>query len=390
MHSRKRKKSDKRKVCVVVASRANYGRIKTVISAVHNHPDLELQLIVSASALLERFGSAVNIIRKDGFEPDATVYMVLEGETPLTMAKSTGLAVIELSSVFDQLKPDIVVTVADRYETIATAVAAAYMNIPVAHTQGGEVTGSIDESVRHAVTKLSHVHFAATELSRERLLRMGEQPDRVFNTGCPSIDIVANSDLSMPGDVISRRGVGVPIDPDSRYLLVIQHPVTTEYESTEAQIEATIEAIDRIRRPTLWLWPNADAGSDIISKHLRVFREQRSPSYLHLVRNFEPETFIRVMNASGCVIGNTSSSIREGAYLGVPAVNIGSRQFGRERGPNVIDVDYRADAIEAIVTQLKHGPYERCEIYGDGQSGKRIADLLATVPLSPVQKTLTY
>ena len=211
-----------RKVCVVVHSRANYGRIKTVMREIQNHPDLELQLIVGSSALLHRFGKVVDIIRADGFEPASVVHSIVEGETPTTMAKSTGLAIIELATHFENLKPDVVLTVADRFETLATAVAASYMNIPLAHTQGGEITGSIDESVRHAITKLAHIHFPATERAAEFLIRMGEQPDTVHLTGCPAIDLVAESDLTLPDDIFKRYGgVGEQLTPDRDYLSLI-------------------------------------------------------------------------------------------------------------------------------------------------------------------------
>ena len=166
-----------RKVCVVVGSRANYGSIKSVMRAVQAHPDLQLQIIVAASALLDRFGSVVDVIERDGFTPDARVNMIVEGETPVTMAKSTGLGLLELPTLFELLKPDVVVTVGDRFETMATAVAGAYMNIPLAHTMGGEVTGTIDESIRHAITKLAHVHFPANQDAADRIVRLGEDPD---------------------------------------------------------------------------------------------------------------------------------------------------------------------------------------------------------------------
>ena len=183
----------RRKVCVVVASRANLARITTVLEAVRDHPALELQVVAAASALLERFGTAVDVLEDAGFTPDARIRCIVEGQTPATMAVSTGLGLIELATAFEMLGPDIVVTVADRFETMATAIAGAYMNIPVAHTQGGEVSGSIDESVRHAITKLSHVHFPATELSARRVVAMGEDPTFVFNVGCPSIDLAART-----------------------------------------------------------------------------------------------------------------------------------------------------------------------------------------------------
>jgi UDP-hydrolysing UDP-N-acetyl-D-glucosamine 2-epimerase len=383
-----------RKVCVVVNSRANYGRIKSFLRAAMDHPDLELQLIVGASALLYRFGSAIDIIRGDGFEPQAIVHSVVDGETPVTMAKSVGLGTIELATHFEALKPDVVLTVADRFETIATAIAASYMNIPVAHTQGGEVTGSIDENVRHAITKLSHIHFPATERAREFLLRMGERPDTIHVTGCPSIDVLVENDLALPKDIFARnKGVGADLDISKPYVMVMQHPVTTEYGEGLTQIEATLKAVDRIGRQgmqVIWLWPNADAGSDDVAKGLRVFRENNDPDYLHLYRNFSPEDYARLLNNAVCMIGNSSSGLREAAYLGTPSVNIGTRQRGRDRAQNVIDAPHNTEAIyRAIERQVAHGRYPRSLMFGDGSSGKRIADILATASLQ-LEKSLSY
>jgi UDP-hydrolysing UDP-N-acetyl-D-glucosamine 2-epimerase len=380
-----------RKVCVVVNSRANYGRVKTVMRAVVEHPRLKLQLLVGASALLHRFGSVVDVIRADGFEPTAVVHSIVEGETPTTMAKSTGLGILELASQFENIKPDVVLTVADRFETIATAIAASYMNIPVAHTQGGEVTGSIDESVRHAVTKLAHMHFPSSQRAYDFLIRMGEDPGTVHLTGCPAMDVVADSDLSLPPDLFKRyAGVGADIDPSKPYLVVLQHPVTTEYGKGFAQIGQTLEAISRIGMQAAWLWPNVDAGSDDISKGLRVFREHHNPDYLHFYRNFSPEDYVRLLDNCACLVGNSSSGLREGAFMGVPCVNIGTRQQGRERAENVVDVGYDASAIEAAIRkQLKHGKYPQSKLFGDGTAGKQIANILATAEFR-IQKMLSY
>jgi UDP-hydrolysing UDP-N-acetyl-D-glucosamine 2-epimerase len=380
-----------RKVCVVVASRANYGRIKSVLQAVEDHPQLELQLVVSASALLERFGKAVNIIERDGFHIDAKVYIVIEGETPTTMAKSTGLAIVELSTIFENLRPDIVLTVADRYETMATAIASSYMNIPLAHTQGGERTGSIDESVRHAVSKLAHIHFPATEMSRQRLIRMGEDPEHVFCTGCPSLDILHGLDFSMDENFFDRyTGVGERLDFRKPYLVSIQHPVTTEYSQGREQIMATLTALQATGMQVACLWPNADAGSEDVAKGIRVFRENFRPKAFHFFKNFAPEDYARLIYNSKCMVGNSSSGIREGALVGVPVVNIGTRQQGRERGKNVLDVGYSKEEIEgAIRRQLENGFYEPDYIYGDGQAGGKIADILSWCDLS-VQKSLAY
>jgi UDP-hydrolysing UDP-N-acetyl-D-glucosamine 2-epimerase len=381
----------RRRICVVVNSRANYGRIKSVLKAVQEHPDLQLQLIVGASALLYRFGNARQIIEADGFTPDATVYTIVEGETPTTMAKSTGLAIIELATLFENLKPDVVLTVADRFETIATAIAASYMNIAVAHTQGGEVTGSIDESVRHAVTKLAHIHFPATTLAAQNLIRMGESPETVHCLGCPSIDAIAHLDLMLPPDIFTRYlGVGAAIAPGEPYLVVLQHPVTTEYGRGLDQINETLKAVTALDTQTVWLWPNVDAGSDDVSKGLRMWRERYNPKKLHYYRNFSVEDWARLINGAACVIGNSSSALREGAFLGVPAVNVGTRQQGREHGLNIVHAGYNADAIEAAARrQIAHGRYERSTLFGDGFAGKRIADVLASADIR-IQKRLVY
>ncbi len=383
--------SQRRKVCVVVNSRANYGRIKSVMRAVKNHPGLELQLIVGASALLARFGNVQESIAADGFRAMATVHSIVEGETPTTMAKSTGLAILELATQFENLKPDVVVTVADRFETMATAVAASYMNIALAHTQGGEVTGNIDESVRHAVTKLAHIHFPATLRAADFLVRMGENPDTVHFTGCPAIDLVAETDLTLPPDIFSRyRGVGADLDPRKPYLVVLQHPVTTEYGQGFAQVNETLQAVAGLKMQTAWLWPNVDAGSDDVSKGLRMYRERHNPDWLHMYRNFGPEDYARLINSAACVVGNSSSGLREGAYLGVPTVNVGSRQQGREHGPNLVTVGYHAAEIAAAIrSQIAHGRYPSSHLFGDGNAGVRIAEHLATAQFR-IQKRLSY
>jgi len=383
--------NNKRLICVVVNSRANYGRIKSVLSAVTERSDLDLQIIVGASALLHRFGEVHKIIKADGFSPSALVYSIVEGEKPTTMAKSTGLAIMELSTLFENIKPDIVITVADRFETMATAVTASYMNIALAHTQGGEITGSIDESVRHAITKLSHLHFTATEKAAEYVIRMGEDPATVHCTGCPAIDLVADLDLSMPDNLFKHyKGVGPDLDSKEPYLVVLQHPVTTEYGKGFAQINETLKAIDVIRMQTVWLWPNVDAGSDDVSKGLRMFRERQKPDYAHFYRNFSPEDYARLIANSVCIVGNSSSALREGSFLGVPAVNIGTRQMGRENGKNVVHVDYDAKEIEkAIGKQIDHGKYKGSTLFGDGHAGERIAKILSEAEIS-IQKQLYY
>jgi UDP-hydrolysing UDP-N-acetyl-D-glucosamine 2-epimerase len=300
---------------------------------------------------------------------------------------------MELATVFDNLKPDIVVTVADRYETLSTAVAAAYMNIPVAHIQGGEITGSIDEKVRHAVTKLADVHLVSSQRAAERVVRMGEDPSTVFVTGCPSIDLAAAM-LEAPAvsfDVFERYGgVGPRTDLSNGYLVVMQHPVTNEFDQARRHVTETLHVVEALGMPALWFWPNVDAGADGTSSGIRAFREERDPQNIHFFKNMAPVDFLKVLYNSRCLIGNSSVGIRECSFLGVPVVNIGSRQSGRDRGGNVVDVGYEREAIhEAARRQLSNGRFSRDPLYGDGHAGPRIAQRLGEVELR-IDKRLTY
>ena len=383
----------KRKIAVVITARPSYSRIKTALKAIQAHPDLELQLIVAASALLDRYGSAVNYIENDGFQIAAKVFNVLEGENLTAAAKTTGIGILELSTVFDNLKPDIVVTVADRFETMATAISASYMNIPLAHVQGGEVTGNIDEKVRHAITKLSDYHFVASEDAKQRVIKLGENPDMVFNTGCPSIDLAAGVKANPKLDFdpyLKYGGVGNKPDLSNGYLVVMQHPVTNEYEESRTHIEETLNALEKIAKPILWFWPNVDAGSDGTSTGIRAYRERNKPTNMHFFKNMEGEDFLRLLINAVCLIGNSSVGIRECAYLGVPVINIGSRQNKRERGNNVIDVKYNQVDIYNAFNQIMNQPKPLPSlVYGGGEAGNKIADLLATNHLV-FHKTINY
>jgi UDP-hydrolysing UDP-N-acetyl-D-glucosamine 2-epimerase len=384
----------KRKICVVITARPSYSRVKTVLQAIREHPALELQLVVSGSALLDRYGTAINYIEKDGFTVNSKVFNVLEGENLMSAAKTTGIGILELSTVFNNLQPDIIVTVADRFETMATAVAATYMNIPLAHIQGGEVTGNIDEKVRHSITKLADYHFVSSEGAKDRVVKMGEEAQFVFNTGCPSIDL-ADQVLKNPmldfHPVEKYGGVGAPKEKfRNGYLVVMQHPVTNEYKDARRQVEETLFAIKETSIPTLWFWPNVDAGSDGTSKGIRSFREREYNVPIHFLKNMEPIDFLKVLKNSLCLVGNSSVGIRECAWMGVPVVNIGTRQNRRDQGINVVNVGYsRKEISDAITHQIAKGHYESDAIYGGGSAGILIADHLAKLPLR-FHKTITY
>lgn len=384
-----------KKICVFIGSRANYSSIKSVMKAVKAHPKLELQVVLGASAILERFGKVKNLINKDGFEADAIFHNIIEGDNPATMAKSTGLGLIDASTIFNNLKPDMLVVVGDRYEMMSVTLAAAYMNIRISHTMGGEVTGTIDESIRHAITKFAHIHFPANEDSRQRIIKMGEDEKYVFNVGCPRTDLVAeelqNNSYQVLKDIFEiYGGVGNTLNLSQPYLLVSQHSVTTEFGDNRNQIEETLKALEDLQMPTIMLWPNSDAGSDEISKGIRIFRESNNPKWLHMFKNLPTHIYIHLMNTTSCLIGNSSSGVREGAFIGTPVVNIGTRQNKRLRTNNVIQVDYDAkDIVVAIKAQIEHGKYESSDIYGDGTAGKKIANILVDCEPS-IQKTIVY
>lgn len=380
-----------RKVCVVVASRANYGRVKPVLTAIKEHKDLKLQLIVGASMLLERYGKAVDVVEQDGFVPDKKIYYMLEGESLSTQAKSTGIGIIELSTAFEELKPDVVITVADRFETMATAIAAGYLNIPLAHIQGGEITGNIDETVRHAITKLAHYHFPATEESKERLIKMGEEEWRILNSGCPSIDTLVKQDLDIDNcEGYINYGVGSRLDIHKPYILIAQHPVTTEVNDGYDQIMETLNALKDFPEQKIVLWPNIDAGSDKVSKGIRVFREINRTLPYRYYKNFPPEIYNCLLANAVCLVGNSSSFIREGSFLGIPAVLVGDRQAGREHGNNVVYVgNNRQEIGDAAAKQINHGRYASEKRFGNGTAGVQIADYLATVELN-INKKMTY
>lgn len=397
-------KKDKKRIGIVVSSPANYASIKSVMREISKHPDsMELLIFVGASALLDRYGQIVDSVEQDGFSITEKFYILLEGENPQTMAMSTGLGMIELAGLFMNHKPDIVITVGDRFETLATAATAAYMNIYLAHTMGGEVSGTIDESVRHAVTKFSHIHFPANEEAAQRITKMGEDPQYVFTTGCPRVDLmkkVAEETKNWDGIIKEEfwqkyKGVGGRFDlKKGRFLLVSQHPVTTEYGHNREHMRETLMALLKLKMPTIMLWPNVDAGSDEVSKEIRTFRERYRPDdWLHLFKNLPVEMYMKLMNMCSCIVGNSSSAIREGTIIGVPAVNVGTRQKSRLRGKNVIDINYdREEILEAIDRQITNGKYDQDFIYGDGEAGKKIAEILSSIDLNkiPIQKRITY
>jgi UDP-hydrolysing UDP-N-acetyl-D-glucosamine 2-epimerase len=384
---------NKKKICLVITTRGNYAKMRSVIDLIKDERNMQLQIIVGGGAILSKYGNMSQAFIDNDIKVDRFIHFLVEGENPVTMAKSAGLAVTEFSTAFENLCPDVVVVIADRFECLPVAMTAGYMNIPTAHVEGGEVSGSIDESIRHAITKLSHLHFPATRSAAKRIERLGEDPNTIFPVGATSLDVIAKLDLKDMTPLFEaqeRLGVGAKIDLRKRYLVVLQHPVTTEYKENLAHVNETIEAIKSLQMSTLWVWPNMDAGSDGISKGIRIFRERAKPDYVHFFKSLPIELYAPLLKNSACIVGNSSSGIREAAFMGVPTVNIGSRQDGRERGDNVIDVGYeRKEIEEGILHQVSNGYYEPDFLYGDGKASEKIVKVLRDFEFK-IQKKIAY
>ena len=379
---------NKKKVLVVLVDRANYGRMKPVMKELKKSKNIELDVLCTGTMLLSRFGNVTKIVEEDGFKISSKVYMEVEGSNPTTMSKSIGLGILELSNEYHRLKPDIVLLIGDRYEALAASIAAAYMNLTLAHIQGGEVSGSIDESCRHAISKFSHIHFPSTERSAEYLIKMGEKKDMVHNVGCPVGDYIK----SLPDNLKNKDiegGIGCEIDLNKPYLLVIFHPVTTKFIERN-DIRNVLNVLNRINMQTIWLWPNIDAGADFISTEIRNYRENNNSDWLYLIKNFTPEVFQKVLKRASCAIGNSSSFIRDSTFSGVPVVLVGNRQIGREHGKNLIESEFKEKELEKNINfQLKHGKYSDADIYGNGTAAKKIVKHL--INLNPdLQKIISY
>ena len=385
----------KKKICVVVNNRANYARIKSLLIEITKIKKFDLNILLGASAILTRFGNVDKIIKSDGLKISGKIYSIVEGENLATMSKSTGLAIIETTTYFENIRPDVVIVIADRFENLSVAIAASYLNIPLIHIQGGEVTGSIDEKVRHAITKLSDIHFVSNSRAKKFLINMGENKEKIFITGCPSIDLVKGNTKSLDKNFFIRNmGIGNTPSFNEKYMVFLQHPETTKFDSVKAQINETIRTAKSFNKiKIVWLWPNIDAGSDIISKELRKIREKDGFKNISFHKNFSPEDYIRLIYNSKCLVGNSSSGIREASFLGIPVVNIGTRQKDRERSNNIIDVPYKYQKIrKAINKQLEKKKYLKSSLYGNGIAGKKISKILNKLLINKIstEKRLNY
>ena len=367
-----------RTIAIVSERRADYSRYKPILELIREDPELDYKLIVTGVSLLEAHGNDIDVIKRDGFVIDAVLPMFREHapDTGAEMVRALARVMPALADVFERLRPDLILAGFDIGANFAATVAGAHMNIPVAHIQGGEVTGSIDESLRHAMSKFAHLHFPATEVSGQRLIKMGEDPRHVFVVGCPSLDVVLGTPVVPREQVLAEYG----LESARPYVVIVQHPVTTEVEQAGRQMAETLAGVQALQLQGVLIYPNNDAGAQQIIRQI----EQSS---IKVVRSLPSERFVNLVRYAAALVGNSSSGIHETASLGVPTVNIGTRQQGRERGPNVLDVrNDRREIQAALETALHDHAFKaivarRINPYGDGRAAERIVRILKTVSL---------
>lgn len=385
-----------KKVLVVIGSRANFSSIRSALFAIDSHPKLTLILLCMASAVQDKYGNVIDEIEKDGFTVEYRVDNLVEGDKPSAMIKTTALAMQEIALILDLSEPDYVITIGDRYETMATAIASAYSNICLVHTMGGEVSGTLDEAVRHSITKLANIHFVANDDARQRVLKMGENPQHVYNVGCPRIDAIARCSEIEVDDMnkyLNQEGVGGKINIEDPFMIILFHPVTSELSLLSSQIDTLLNVSIDLDSQFIILFPNSDAGTLTISSRIRSFREL-NPNVLSKYRFYKHlphDIYINLLRRTQCLIGNSSSGIRDSAFLGAPVVNVGTRQNSRLTGDNVINSDFDAQSLKkSIEYQVSHGHYPPSHLYGDGKSGVQIANILASDTIVPTQKLIYY
>ena len=385
--------SDTRDVLVLTGTRAEYGLLKSSMEAIQEHENLSLSVVATGMHLSPKHGMTVEQIRDDGFTVDRGVSMQLEGDSGAAMAKSLGIGTMGLTDAFQSIDPDVVLVLGDRDEALAGALAAAHMNIPVAHIHGGDAMHGavIDDSIRHAITKFAHVHFPASELSAERIRRMGEEELRITVSGAPGLDDILAGEYDTSEAVLEKYD----LDPDPPLILVVQHPVTTQPESAGEQMAATLDAVEPFDAQGVLIYPNADAGGD------QVIQEIESRSLGEDTRTFRSlprREYLGLMAATDVMVGNSSSGIIESPSFDLPVVDIGPRQEGRERAANTLSVPHERDEIQEAISKCLTDESFRKQAaacsnpYDYGGAGTRICERLANVEIDErlLQKRLDF
>lgn len=380
----------KRKIAVIASSRATYGYKRKLIGLINKSKKLELKLIVTGMHLMKKYGYSVNEIKSDGYPITAEVDIGLNGDSPYHWVRSMGKEITGLAKVLKEVKPDITLVTGDRAEMFAAAVTSAYMNIPVAHIQAGDVSGHIDGSARHAITKLSHIHLASCQDSAQRVIRLGEEPWRVFNVGAPQLDEIINAKKIAK----ARLGKIFNLNTKEPFILVIQHPVLVEADKAYSQMKETMKALEKLKIQAVVIYPNIDAGGREI---IRAIKEYEKLPFIHSFQNIKREHFINLLRNSSLLVGNSSCGILEAPSFKLPAVNIGNRQRGRMQAVNVINTDYNSEAIvkasKKAFSKKFQKKVDKCiNPYGDGKSSQRIKSILEKVNIDSklLDKIITY
>lgn len=387
--------SKKIKIAFTITTRGNYAKIKGLIELIKNNKKFEPQIILGGMIVLEKYGRILDLVKNKNFKVLKNINFVVEGETLLSMVKSSGLACYEFGNVFNDLKPDLVIIIGDRFECLPITTAASYLNIPIAHIEGGETSGSVDEKIRHAITKLSNYHFVCSDQAKKYVIKMGENKKNVHNVGSTSFDEILKvdlKDLSKVRKIQSSLGFGSFLKLErKKYLILIQHPITTEYNKNYLYMNETIKAIKKINMEIVWIMPNMDAGADGINKAIRDFRERKNLKNIHFFKSLPIEYYGPLLNNSACIFGNSSSGIREASFLGIPCVNIGNRQKNRERCGNVLDCPPKVNEIyRAILKQLKNKKIKRSFNFGNGHASEKIYKILSKKNKFEFVKTLIF
>ena len=389
----------RRRVAVFTGNRAEYGLQYPILKAISEDSRLDYFLLVSGAHLKEDFGRTVGEIESDGFRVHAEVKIEMPEDTLFATAQAIGSGVVSLSHALDELRPDFLVVYADRFEGLAAVVAGTQMGIPTAHVEGGDYTegGTLDDSVRHAMTKLAHLHFTTNEQAAERVRRLGEEPWRVFDVGLPALDLVAAGNYPDVADAHQR----FDLDPESPTLVFTQHSVATEFDQAADQVRPSLQALEEAGREwgcqTVVTYPNDDAGGRRIMREIERFASRDLP-FVQVHRSVGRFHYHGLLNVAAACIGNSSSGIKETPAFTCPCINIGSRQRGRLRGDNVIDVGYDKSEIKAAIHRCLNDEGFKEQVcrgenpYGAGEAGPKVAEALATVPITLrlVQKRMTY
>jgi UDP-hydrolysing UDP-N-acetyl-D-glucosamine 2-epimerase len=383
-----------RRICVVLTTRGNYAKMKSTMSRLANDPRVALQVVAGGAVLDSSYGDHSKAIEADGFKIAARLDYIESGKTLQSVTESAARCTSAMGRILAHLQPDWLMVVADRYEALSIAQSGLCQNIRIAHLEGGETSGSIDERIRHAVSKLAHLHFPSNEDAALRLRKLGEPAEAIHVVGTPSLDTLAGVDLSdrsAPGARLARAGEGREVDLDQDYIVISQHPVVTEYADAARQFAETAAAVREIGLPAVWILPNDDAGANAVKAPLQELINDSSAPPIGVIGSMPFTEYAALLTGARCLLGNSSSGVRESAFLGVPVVNIGTRQNGRYvRSRNVMTVGYDAQAIaQAARRQIAHGRYPSDTVFGDGHAGERIAAVI-TEAWPPLDKAIAY